>query len=105
MNRRYVAALSIFAGAILASGGTRLARAEDASRQLPETVVRDFCKKYAGKPAYTSDSETTHIDCDWIEKMSVLRQPTPIETYRKLLDHVTMLADLREAKLPEDLDC
>jgi hypothetical protein len=91
--------------ASLLSIAASAATAERPARRLPETVIRDICKKYDGKSAYTVDGETTHIDCGWIEKMAVISRSTPVELYRAVLDHATMLEDLRTAGLPDDLDC
>jgi hypothetical protein len=91
--------------AFAAGSSIATAKAKDPPRQLPEVIIRDICAAYDGKPAFDSKDETTTINCNWIRDLSIIPQATPIEVYRDILDHAVMLADLRNAKLPSDIDC
>jgi hypothetical protein len=78
---------------------------KEPARELPTVIVRDLCQAYEGKPAFDSKGETTQIDCDWIRRLSIINQPTLVESYREILDKADTLADLRNAKFPPDIDC
>jgi hypothetical protein len=80
-------------------------QARDDVRRLSSQTSRDICKRYEGLPAFDAAGETVRITCPWVETMSILDTPTPIEIYRLVLDQAPQLSDLRSAKLPRDTDC
>jgi hypothetical protein len=102
--RRTQAELVSFLGWVFLACGQSISGAEPA-RRLPETIIRDICKKYDGKSAYESKGETTRVDCEWIGRMAVLSRPTPIEEYRAVLNGAATLTELKQAKLPTGIDC
>jgi hypothetical protein len=93
----------LFGWVVLACGQS-ISSAETA-RRLPETIIRDICKKYDGKSAFEAKGETTRVDCEWVGRMAVLSRPTPIEEYRAVLNEAATLAELKQAKLPTGIDC
>ena len=95
--------LALILLAALSACGPRVWARE--SRQLPTLIVRDLCAKFDGKPAFDSKGQRTTIDCDLVQKVSIISRPTLIETYRQILDQAATLAELRSANVSPDLDC
>ena len=103
-NRRKRAAL-ICIVQIAFAAQVGLAESQREERRLPADTTRTICKRYNGQPAFDADGKTVKINCPWVEKMSVLDTPTPVEIYRRVLDQAPKLTDLRHAKFPSDTDC
>jgi hypothetical protein len=103
-NRRNTAILMcIIQIAFAAHAG--LAGSQREERRLPSDTTRTLCKRYNAQLAFDADGKAVKINCPWIEKMSVLDTPTPVEIYRRVLDQAPKLSDLRYAKFPPDTDC